>query len=422
MINSIGVSDVTQSTATITWTLNMPATGQVQYGKTTAYGTSTTPETSFNYSTHVQAVSGLSAGTLYHFRVSSTNAGGATATSGDQTFTTPAAPPAPTPTPVPTPSPTPVPTPVPTPAPTPAPPVGGSSTCTRNVNVDSSGNTDVTSSLQAFVDGSPNGSVICFASGGQYRVNGTLKLINRSNITLEGNNATIFQTTRSTGKILLIDNGGQDITVRNLTIKGANPNPGKWDLTYEHNHAIHIGGTLRVDLDHLTIKNIGGDALYIMGGYLSGGGFRFADTIRFHNSVVDGTGRMGLAITDGATNVSFDHNTLSRIAYYTFDVEPNGVHVQRPGRRRGRRQVHRQHDRDEALRRLPDRPDPGRRLPVRGHGHLGRRPRRRHRDRPQHHDATRRWAPSRSACSTTAARDRTSASSTTRRRPPRPDR
>ena len=302
----------------------MPATGQVQYGKTTAYGTSTTPETSFNYSTHVQAISGLSAGTLYHFRVSSTNAGGATATSGDQTFTTPAAPPAPTPTPVPTPSPTPVPTPVPTPAPTPAPPVGGSSTCTRNVNVDSSGNTDVTSSLQAFVDGSPNGSVICFASGGQYRVNGTLKLINRSNITLEGNNATIFQTTRSTGKILLIDNGGQDITVRNLTIKGANPNPGKWDLTYEHNHAIHIGGTLRVDLDHLTIKNIGGDALYIMGGYLSGGGFRFADSIRFHNSVVDGTGRMGLAITDGATNVSFDHNTLSRIAYYTFDVEPNG--------------------------------------------------------------------------------------------------
>ena len=61
-----------------------------------------------------------------------------------------------------------------------------------------------------------------------------------------------------------------------------------------------------------------------MGGYLSGGGFRFADSIQFHDSTIDGTGRMGLAITDGATNVSFDHNTLSHIAYYTFDVEPNG--------------------------------------------------------------------------------------------------
>jgi hypothetical protein len=166
--------------------------------------------------------------------------------------------------------------------------------------------------------------VICFASGGQYLMNGTLSLINRSSLTLEGNNATIFQTVRSTTRILLIDNGGQDITVRNLTIQGANPNPGKWDATYEHNHAIHIGGTLRVDLDHITIKNVGGDALYVMGGYLSGGGFRFADSIHFHNSVIDGTGRMGLAITDGATNVQFDHNTLSHIAYYTFDVEPNG--------------------------------------------------------------------------------------------------
>ena len=93
--------------------------------------------------------------------------------------------------------------------------------------------------------------MICFASGGQYLMNGTLSLINRSNLTLEGNDATDLPDHALDARILLIDNGGQDITVRNLTIQGANPTPGKWDPTYEHNHAIHIGGTLRVDLDHL---------------------------------------------------------------------------------------------------------------------------------------------------------------------------
>jgi hypothetical protein len=332
MITTLQVSNVTQSAATVTWTLNMPATGQVQYGTTTAYGSSTTPETSYSYSTHVQAVSGLNAGTLYHYRVMSTNAGGLTVASSDWTFTTLAAPaptptpvPTPTPTPVPTPTPTPVPTPTPTPAPTPTPPpppLGGSSSCTRNVNVDSSGNSDVSSSLQSFLDASPNGAVICFASGGQYRVNGTLHLSNRSNLTIEGNNATIFQTTRSATRIWLIDNGGSNITMRNLTIRGANPNPGKWDVNYEHNHAIQVGGAIGLDFNNLTIKNVGGDGLY-----LSGGANRWADSIHLHNSTFDGIGRMGVTITDGASNLVVDYNSFRNIGYYTWDIEPNGATV-----------------------------------------------------------------------------------------------
>ena len=190
------------------------------------------------------------------------------------------------------------------------------------MNVDSSGDSDVTSSLQSFIDGSPSGSVICFASGGQYRVNGTLHLSGRSNLTFEGNNATVFQTTRATTRIWLIDNGGNDIKMRNLTIKGANPTPGKWNVSYEHNHAIQIGGTLRVDLDNVDVTNVGGDGLY-----LSGGADRWADSIRLHNSVFDGIGRMGVTITDGASNVIIDFNTFRRIGYYTWDIEPNGATV-----------------------------------------------------------------------------------------------
>ncbi len=252
VITNVQAGSVSQSTAVISWDVSEFATGQVEYGKTTAYGSLSAAETSLQYTHHAQTVSSLTPGTLYHFRVKSADADGNLRMSGDATFTTLAAPvPTPTPTPVPTPTPTPVPTPAPTA--TPAPTTAPAGSCTRNVNVDSSGNSDVTSSLQSFIDNSPNGSVICFASGGQYRVNGTLHLSGRSNLTFEGNNATILQTVRATTRIWLIDNGGNDIKMRNLTIKGANPTPGKWNVSYEHNHAIQIGGTLRVDLDNVDV-------------------------------------------------------------------------------------------------------------------------------------------------------------------------
>ncbi len=144
--------------------------------------------------------------------------------------------------------------------------------------------------------------------------------------------------------------------MRNLTIRGANPNPGKWDVTYEHNHAIQVGGAVRLDFDHIAVQNVGGDAL---GGYLSGGANRCADSIQLHNSSFDGIGRMGVTITDGATNVVVDFNSFRRIGYYTWDIEPNGATVGGQPRRRRARPVLGQQHRDEALRRLPDRPDPG---------------------------------------------------------------
>jgi hypothetical protein len=79
---------ITETSAVITWTLTTGATGQVFYGTTTAYGSSTTAETSTTYSTHVQTITGLTAGVTYHAKVVSTNASGYTVESGDFTFTT----------------------------------------------------------------------------------------------------------------------------------------------------------------------------------------------------------------------------------------------------------------------------------------------------------------------------------------------
>lgn len=89
-ISSIAATNVTSTSATVTWTTNEAATTQVQYGITTAYG-STTSLNSTLLTTHSQALTGLTSATTYHFRVLSRDAAGNLAVSSDRTFTTLAA-------------------------------------------------------------------------------------------------------------------------------------------------------------------------------------------------------------------------------------------------------------------------------------------------------------------------------------------
>lgn len=81
-------SNITTTAFTVTWSMSENCTGQVEYGLTSSYGSTTDAETSFVYSTHVQTVSGLDPDTTYHFRTKSTNADGVTVYSDDQTVTT----------------------------------------------------------------------------------------------------------------------------------------------------------------------------------------------------------------------------------------------------------------------------------------------------------------------------------------------
>jgi hypothetical protein len=99
-ILAVSATSITQSSVTITWTVSEGATGQVEYGLTTTYGTLSTPELTTTWSTHIQTLSGLTAGTTYHYRVKSTTLSGVSLTSGDHVFTTldPIATPPPSPT------------------------------------------------------------------------------------------------------------------------------------------------------------------------------------------------------------------------------------------------------------------------------------------------------------------------------------
>lgn len=81
-ILSVTTSNITTSSAVVSWTTNVAGTSQVDYGISTSYG-QTTPLDSNLVTTHQVTLSGLSAGTLYHFRVRSKDSGGTEAVSPD---------------------------------------------------------------------------------------------------------------------------------------------------------------------------------------------------------------------------------------------------------------------------------------------------------------------------------------------------
>ncbi len=87
VVSGVTASAVTDTAATIVWTTDKPADSQVEYGLTTAYGSQTNQNLTMSTS-HSMALSGLTANTVYHYRVHSSDASGNDGVSADNTLTT----------------------------------------------------------------------------------------------------------------------------------------------------------------------------------------------------------------------------------------------------------------------------------------------------------------------------------------------
>jgi GH18 family chitinase len=90
VISAVSASGVSQTAATIDWTTNEAAESQVEYGLSASY-TSTTTLNAALATSHGVSLSGLIAGTLYHYAVLSVDAAGNLAVSPDSAFATLAA-------------------------------------------------------------------------------------------------------------------------------------------------------------------------------------------------------------------------------------------------------------------------------------------------------------------------------------------
>src|SRR3989344_2411198 len=86
-ISAVASSNITNNSATISWTTNEVSDSQVEYGITTSYG-NVTGILAAQVTNHSMPLGLLSATTFYHYRVKSRDASGNLATSGDFIFTT----------------------------------------------------------------------------------------------------------------------------------------------------------------------------------------------------------------------------------------------------------------------------------------------------------------------------------------------
>jgi hypothetical protein len=86
VISNVAAGSITDTSATITWDTDEPATSLVEYGTTTSYG-STSSVAGYTTS-HSVPLTGLTANTTYHYRVVSEDSSTNSSQSGDNTFTT----------------------------------------------------------------------------------------------------------------------------------------------------------------------------------------------------------------------------------------------------------------------------------------------------------------------------------------------
>lgn len=86
VITNVSASS-TEMSGVVTWTTDEPATSQVEYGASTAYGLASALEQALVVS-HSVTLSGLEPGSTYYYRVKSEDGSGNQAVSGDYTFTT----------------------------------------------------------------------------------------------------------------------------------------------------------------------------------------------------------------------------------------------------------------------------------------------------------------------------------------------
>lgn len=184
-------------------------------------------------------------------------------------------------------------------------------------SIDATGRRDASRPLMAWLATVPDGSTIRFKPRGVYRLDVGIQLNRRSDLTFEGNGATLkSHGARTCGRacsIFYLFRRNSGITIRNMNLVGNSPTPGVYDSAIEQAHAVAVIASHDVEITNVRIRSVGGDGLYVSA---------WSDGVWFHDSRVLTNGRMGVAITAGR-NVTVERVSFDKVGYGAFDIEPN---------------------------------------------------------------------------------------------------
>lgn len=226
------------------------------------------------------------------------------------------------------------------PPPPPPPPPPGTTYTVPNT-IDTTGATDVTTLMQNFLSSVPSGAdnadrnTILFPSGATYRCEGTVYLIQQSNLFVEGSGSMIFASTDTASRTRahfsigtgadIPDEGCHNITIHDLYIKGSNPatsfanNVYNSALEAQNGITIQASNAYNILVDTCNVTNTRGDGVYFgLGGHTT----TFPFNCRVTNTTVALPGRMDMSVAAG-NHIELDHNTVSGSPRHFFDLEPD---------------------------------------------------------------------------------------------------
>jgi hypothetical protein len=173
-----------------------------------------------------------------------------------------------------------------------------------------------TAALQSLIDATPDGGTVSLTAGACYGLSGTLYVGYRTNLTIDGNGATLQNGVGDGHRpIFLVDRGTGNRFIE-MTIDGGYGNPGVHDPNVQWSHGIELKGADAVTVDGITVRDVAGDCVYV-----GGTSFRTTNTL-VRNVICDGTGRQGVSVV-AANNTRVEGGTWSLIGWIAFDVEPN---------------------------------------------------------------------------------------------------
>jgi Right handed beta helix region len=181
---------------------------------------------------------------------------------------------------------------------------------------------DVTQSILQWIAAVPDNSLLEFTPGACYRIEGTLEISNRNGLVFDGNGAMFKATTRGTAsrshwRLLR----GSRISLKDMTIRGANAQPGEFDSSLQHQHGIDLRGVADVEVAQVAVEAPYGDCIYV--GQPWDPSAPWSSGVHVHGSSCYGPGRSGIAVTAGR-DVLVETSQFSVIGLNAFDIEPNG--------------------------------------------------------------------------------------------------
>lgn len=182
---------------------------------------------------------------------------------------------------------------------------------------------DVTAQLNEWFASVPDGSTLTFGAGDCFRVDGTLRLTDRHNLTLVGNGARFAayvtpppepKITRQMWQIL----GGTGLTMRGMTLQGTNPTP-KFDVRREWFPLIQLKGAQQVLIEDVHGSNSWGDFLSITPD-TRGTVDTYPRDVTMRGSSSDIVGRAAV-MCNGCEDIAIRNNTFTNTGYQVFNIE-----------------------------------------------------------------------------------------------------